>query len=211
VSALSARQKRKRREGKQGGLLFPFGQPRPPPSLPSNARCPMSQKDYPEALWSSRKTFLFLAALVFIFVQAGLFSGHFSAESHVPTDHSTTPQPTSLGPARLTGRVFGHPIPHLMDDAERQFRKLLSRQSRSLNAAVKEYKRRYGRKPPKGFDQWWRFVQQNKVKMVDEFDGLVKDLEPFWKMTGEEFRLRALQVCVTWSHCIKVSANVYWL
>jgi hypothetical protein len=82
-----------------------------------------------------------------------------------------------------------------MDDAERRFRALLSRQSRSLRAAVKEYKRRYGRNPPKGFDEWWHFAQANKVKMIDEYDGLISDLEPFWGMTGEEFRQRASQVC----------------
>ena len=98
-----------------------------------------------------------------------------------------------------------------MDDAERQFRRLLSRQSRSLRAAVAEYKRRYGRNPPKGFDAWWRFVQANNVKMVDEYDGLVKDLEPFWEMTGEEFRLRALQVCAPCHRCFNASPNVPWL
>jgi hypothetical protein len=84
-----------------------------------------------------------------------------------------------------------------MDDAERRFRALLSRQSRSLRAAVKEYKRRYGRNPPKGFDAWWRFAEANNVKMVDEYDGLISDLEPFWGMTGEEFRQRAFQVCTS--------------
>ena len=156
---------------------------------------PHSQQDCPGALWNPRKSFLFLAALVFVFVQAGLFAGHFSAESDVPTDRSTTLPPAHSTSTQLTGSVPGHPIPYLMDDAESRFRKLLSRQSRSLRAAVAEYKRRYGRNPPKGFDEWWRFVQANNVKIVDEYDGLVKDLEPFWGMTGEDFRLRALQVC----------------
>jgi hypothetical protein len=84
-----------------------------------------------------------------------------------------------------------------MDDAERRFRALLSRQSRSLRAAAKEYKRRHGRNPPKGFDAWWHFAQANKVKMVDEYDGLISDLEPFWGMTGEEFRQRTFQVCTS--------------
>ena len=84
-----------------------------------------------------------------------------------------------------------------MDDAERRFRGLLSRQSRSLRVAVTEYKRRYGRNPPKGFDAWWRFAQANKVKIIDEYDGLVNDLEPFWGMTGEQFRQRAIQVCTS--------------
>ena len=161
----------------------------------------MSQQDSPGELWNPRKSFLFLAALVFVFVQAGLFAGHFSAESDVPTDRSTTLPPAHSSSTRLTGSVPGHPIPYLMEDAERRFRKLLSRQSRSLRAAVAEYKRRYGRNPPKGFDEWWRFVRANNVKIVDEYDGLVKDLEAFWGMTGEDFRLRALQVCATRCPC----------
>jgi hypothetical protein len=84
-----------------------------------------------------------------------------------------------------------------MDEAERRFRALLSRQSRSLRAAVAEYKRRYGRNPPKGFDAWWRFAQANNVKMIDEYDGLISDVEPFWGMTGEQFRERAFQVCTS--------------
>ena len=168
----------------------------------------MSQQDSIETLWNPRKSSLFLAILVFVFVQAGLFVGHFSSESHAPTERSTTLQPPHPGPTRLTGSVSGHPIPHLMDDAERRFRKLLSRQTRSLRAAVTEYKKRYGRNPPKGFDAWWHFAQANNVKMIDEYDGLVKDLEPFWEMTGEEFRLRALQVCTTCRRCFTSSLNV---
>jgi hypothetical protein len=72
-----------------------------------------------------------------------------------------------------------------------------SRARAALRAAVKEYKRRYGHNPPKGFDAWWRFAQANNVKMVDEYDGLFSDLEPFWGMTGEEFRERAFQVCTS--------------
>lgn len=159
----------------------------------------MLQQQPAETSWNANRSrsFLFLIALVFLFVQAGLFAGHLSANKHVPTDPSTTEQPQVSKPTRLTGSVAEHPIPHLMDDAERRFRALLSRQSRSLRAAVKEYKRRYGRNPPKGFDAWWRFAQANNVKMVDEYDGLVSDLEPFWGMTGEEFRQRAFQVCTS--------------
>lgn len=159
----------------------------------------MSQQDPAETSWHSHRSrsFLYLTALVFLFVQAGLFAGHLSANRHVPTDRLTTPQLPRSGPTRLTGSVTEHPIPHLMDDAERRFRALLSRQSNSLRAAVAEYKRRYGRNPPKGFDAWWGFAQANKVKMVDEYDGLISDLEPFWGMTGEEFRQRAYQVCTS--------------
>ncbi|KAI0031776.1 hypothetical protein K488DRAFT_78886 [Vararia minispora EC-137] len=80
-----------------------------------------------------------------------------------------------------------------MDDAERQFRAKLSRQSTSLRAAVREYRRRYGRAPPRGFDAWWAFARAHGVKMVDEYDGLAADLAPFWNMSGAEFRRLANQ------------------
>ena len=38
------------------------------------------------------------------------------------------------------------------------------------------------------------FAQKNEVKMIDEYDGLVKDLEPFWALSGEELRRRSEQV-----------------
>jgi hypothetical protein len=159
----------------------------------------MAQHDSTEPFsWSPRRFYFCIAALVFIFAQAGLFAGHSSAEKYLLQDPTTSLQLPRLGPTRLSGSVAEHPIPRLMDGAERRFRALLSRQSRSLRAAVTEYKRRYGRNPPKGFGSWWRFAQENKVKMVDEYDGLISDLEPFWEMTGAEFRVRASQVCASY-------------
>ena len=179
------------------------------PSLPSSTPCPMSQQDPAEASCNPRRSrsFLFFTALVFLFVQAGLFAGHLSANRRVTADQPATLQ-LPHGPTRLTGSVPEHPIPYLMDDAERRFRALLSRQSRSLRAAVAEYKRRYGRNPPKGFDAWWRFAQENKVKMIDEYDSLVGDLEPFWGMTGTEFRQRAFQVCTSGHSYFNASAKM---
>ena len=87
-----------------------------------------------------------------------------------------------------------HPIPKLMADAQTKFKKMLTRQSNTLAEAVEEYKRRYGRNPPKGFDEWFTFAKENGVKIIDEYDQLVRDLEPFWDMGGEELRRRAVQV-----------------
>ena len=77
-----------------------------------------------------------------------------------------------------------------MAEAEETFKRMLSRQSTTLKKAVAEYKRRYGRNPPKGFDQWWDFARKNNVKIVDDYDAVVEDLAPFWDMSGEEFRAR---------------------
>lgn len=87
-----------------------------------------------------------------------------------------------------------HPIPHLMARARIQYETLLSRQSSSLGKAVREYQRRYNRKPPKGFDEWYSFAKENNVKIIDEYDQLMEDLRPFFDLSGEEMRRRALQV-----------------
>ncbi|KAJ7059525.1 glycosyltransferase family 90 protein [Mycena amicta] len=95
---------------------------------------------------------------------------------------------------RHSGYIFllaEHPIPALMDAADTRFRAKLSRQSTSLAAAVVEYKRRYRRPPPAGFDKWYAFAKKAGFVMIDEFDAVVDDLEPFWSITGAELRRRA--------------------
>ncbi|KAG9101401.1 capsule-associated protein CAP1 [Ceratobasidium sp. 370] len=87
-----------------------------------------------------------------------------------------------------------HPIPRLMLAAHRKHKGMLARQSATLSEAAKEYERRYGRQPPRGFDEWFAFVKDNGVKIVDEYDSMVRDLEPFWGLEGKEMRRRAEQV-----------------
>lgn len=47
-----------------------------------------------------------------------------------------------------------HPIYELMERAEEDWNNKLRRASKTLEDAVKEYRRRYRRYPPKGFDVW---------------------------------------------------------
>jgi hypothetical protein len=42
------------------------------------------------------------------------------------------------------------------------------RQSKTLQQAVAEYKKRYKLDPPLGFDAWFRFCQENDVKFIDD-------------------------------------------
>ena len=150
---------------------------------------------------------LFVVCVFVAFMQGGLLTGHTTHEStevypDVASSWHPRPDPgaASDGARRSSAAVPQpldvHPIPRLMAHAEDSFRALLSKQSRSLRAAVREYRRRYGRDPPKGFDDWWKFAKRNGVKLVDEFDGLVEDFAPFWGLSGEELRRRAMQVCV---------------
>lgn len=48
-----------------------------------------------------------------------------------------------------------HPIYELISNAEAVWNEKLKRASRTLEEAVIEYRRRYRRNPPKGFDTWY--------------------------------------------------------
>ncbi len=49
---------------------------------------------------------------------------------------------------------FPHPIYQLFEFSERKWKAKLQRASKNLDEAVAEYKRRYKRAPPRGFDKW---------------------------------------------------------
>ncbi|OXB38294.1 hypothetical protein LQV05_006535 [Cryptococcus neoformans] len=87
-----------------------------------------------------------------------------------------------------------HPIPKLMADARNEFDQKIKKQSKSLPEAVAEYKKRYGRNPPKGFDEWYAFAKENNAIIIDEYDQLDRDLKPFWLFSGAELRRRCIQV-----------------
>ena len=131
--------------------------------------------------------FLFLTAAIFFLV--GFNRGHREYLLVVVPEEASPP------PETRRSVVDEHPIERLMEDAEAAYRAKLSRQSKTLEAAVQQYKKRYQQDPPHGFDEWWAFAKKNNVKMVDEYDGLMDDLRPFWEISGEELRRRAGQVC----------------
>ncbi|GAA5842246.1 hypothetical protein JCM11251_006757 [Rhodosporidiobolus azoricus] len=84
-----------------------------------------------------------------------------------------------------------HPISHLISRAEEEWDDLLRRQSQTLEQAVEEYVRRYGMRPPAGFDAWWRYAMQNRIVLVDEYDQIYSDLLPFFSLPPSELRRRA--------------------
>jgi hypothetical protein len=55
-----------------------------------------------------------------------------------------------------------------------------------LKAAVKEYKRRYKRSPPPGFQQWFEYAIERNSPIIDDFDIINEAITPFWSMSGEE-------------------------
>lgn len=74
-----------------------------------------------------------------------LLHGHHAHEQNAPLF-----PPSSLS----------HPVHQLVAKAGGDFQTVLARQSRSLNDAVAEYRRRYKIPPPPNFDKWYNFAKR---------------------------------------------------
>ncbi len=118
------------------------------------------------------------ALLGIVLLVQGRAGRAYGYRSQVSADNSafaflTSPfrRPASAGRwGRISPPVVGpeeHPMAALMREGEKRWHALLARQSTSLEQAVKEYQRRYGRRPPKGFDLWYRWSTERGLKLVD--------------------------------------------
>ncbi|KAG6820335.1 hypothetical protein H0H93_001995 [Arthromyces matolae] len=141
-----------------------------------------------------------LTALVFSFIlycREALYDRRNAYSRTIPLVVSTEPQPVCIPqdtkrPVVLLPHTYrddgilevnpdgGHPIYELIELANARWKSKLTRASKTLEDAVREYIRRYKRRPPKGFDKWWEYVTQHDVQLPDEYDQIYKDLEPFW-------------------------------
>lgn len=84
-----------------------------------------------------------------------------------------------------------HPIARLIAEAEMNHIGRLSRQSKTLQDAVKEYQRRYHMNPPPNFDRWYKYAKKRNVVLFDEYDTIFHSMQPFWGMAPSEIRKRA--------------------
>ncbi|KAL7005163.1 hypothetical protein EMMF5_005272 [Cystobasidiomycetes sp. EMM_F5] len=80
-----------------------------------------------------------------------------------------------------------HPILELIENAERKWDALVKKQSKTLKEAVAEYKRRYKRNPPRGFDKWWDYAVANNIVLKDEYNQIWRDTEVFWALEPLDF------------------------
>ncbi|WQF84299.1 Putative glycosyl transferase CAP10 domain-containing protein [Colletotrichum destructivum] len=67
-------------------------------------------------------------------------------------------------------------------------------QSRTLEGAVSEYRRRYGLAPPPNFDKWFEYAVTNGSPVIDDFTQINDDLLPFWGVAPDVLRQRTRHV-----------------
>ncbi|KAI6000279.1 hypothetical protein EDC04DRAFT_2612070 [Pisolithus marmoratus] len=96
-----------------------------------------------------------------------------------------------------------HPIFELMREAEASWNAKLARASTTLEEAVMEYRERYKRAPPLGFDKWWEYVIKHDVQLPDEYDEIYHDLEPYWGLDPAELT-RSVEELDTWDDIFTV-------
>ncbi|KAH6661101.1 hypothetical protein BKA67DRAFT_510920 [Truncatella angustata] len=101
------------------------------------------------------------------------------------------PAPEPFNPKPKPVPAGSHPIWHLVTAAEREFEHTKARQSKTLEEAVAEYRRRYRIPPPPNFDKWFAFAQAKGVQLIDEFDMIHESLTPFWGLKPLTIRERA--------------------
>ncbi|KUI68520.1 Beta-1,2-xylosyltransferase 1 [Cytospora mali] len=81
-----------------------------------------------------------------------------------------------------------HPVEILHQEAIKDFQDLLSRQSRTVDEAIEEYTERYGRSPPPGFNKWAKYALKQRSPIIDDFDTILENLEPFYRLSPGEFK-----------------------
>lgn len=96
----------------------------------------------------------------------------------------------SYGIHLFLGESIDHPIALIHSQNRKEWKDKIFKQSTNLQDAIKEYERRYDIRPPIGFDQWYQYAQAHEFVLIDEFDQIMQDLRPFWKLSGKEVQRR---------------------
>ena len=113
-----------------------------------------------------------------------------SVISHVsvpgrPSPHDDVPLEASAQAAD------SHPIANFMREADRKWLEYGEGRSLTFKETVKSYRNKYGRHPPPGFKEWYKFARKKNVFHIDDFDQIMDDLRPFWAVDPKTIRTYA--------------------
>lgn len=160
-------------------------------------RCPASRHHCCFSLATSHFYVLLLASMS-VYSKFLIFSGlicilyfyhvHKTGAS-LPLGSASSAPSTQNGFFGLTGSRK-HPIELLVKQAKTKHVMMVNRQSKTLDQAITEYKRRYSRNPPPGFDHWYKAAVEANVPIIDEYDTIMVAFDPFWSISGKEIRAR---------------------
>lgn len=75
-----------------------------------------------------------------------------------------------------------------MRNADEAWTTYEEQRSLTFKETVAKYRRKYGRHPPPGFKEWYKFARERNVHNVDDFDQINDDLRPFWGIEPAEIR-----------------------
>lgn len=73
-----------------------------------------------------------------------------------------------------------HPISLLMKEADKKWRLYEDSRSTTFRQTVRKYRRKYGRHPPPGFKDWYKYARKKGVHNIDDFEQIMDDIRPFW-------------------------------
>ncbi|KAL9113159.1 MAG: hypothetical protein Q9227_002771 [Pyrenula ochraceoflavens] len=84
--------------------------------------------------------------------------------------------------------VDHHPIARLMHDANLKVAHYEDNISKTFRETVAKYRTKYGRHPPPGFKEWYKFARKRNVYNIDDFEQVMDDLRPFWALQPSYLR-----------------------
>ncbi|KAF8208816.1 glycosyl transferase family 90-domain-containing protein [Mycena galopus ATCC 62051] len=91
------------------------------------------------------------------------------------SDHDTSPSPPTTDTELNTNPVAAE-LGYLAA--------LFARQSQTLAQASARYSLKTDRPPPPNFDKWFAFAKEKKC-LIDEYDQVLRDFEPFYQLAAE--------------------------
>lgn len=62
---------------------------------------------------------------------------------------------------------------------------MYARQSTTISQASSRYTLKTGRKPPRGYDAWFRFASKNGC-IIDDYDQIHRDFAPFYELANDD-------------------------
>jgi hypothetical protein len=105
---------------------------------------------------------------------------------------SQTSRPQDAAPPIAPPQIVdSHPIAGFMKEADQKWRAYESGRSTTFRQTVEKYRSKYGRHPPPGFKEWYKYARKKYVFNIDDFDQIMDDLRPFWALEPKTIRMYA--------------------